>query len=213
MAHAAVKHYSELKNKLKHLGGRRGYTHYKETFMPDRDIEEDVNIDELRERFVKKIYDDRFTEALPYVYRAYKNQQKLKDNSLTQEFESWANDIAEGTWSLPDTDEKIENLDEIMSAPIEAGIDGSNATSVLYHLIGDDELFDNISELADATGPDADVRPLVVDWLTVHNPELARKYQAPTETVPQQLDQKTAPTATESRSSLDFMRSLANILK
>lgn len=216
MASSAVKHYSELKNKLRHLGGRRGYDHYKETYMPEADIEEEIDVDALRERFVRKVYDDRFNEALPYVYRAYKKQQECMNNPLSQQFEDWANDIVEGTWSVPDTDNKIADLDKIMATPLEAGMDGSNATSALYDIIGDDVLFDEIGQMAEEQGEEVDVRPLVLDWLAQNNPELAAKYQTALQP-PEQLEQPQVPnqtvasTTAESADSLDFLRSLAGI--
>jgi len=224
MAKAAVHHYAELKNKLRHLGGRRGYNHYKETFMPEMDIEEQVDVDALRERFVKKVYDDRFTEALPYVYRAYKQQQAMQESDLAKQFEDWANEITEGTWAIPDTDDAIANLDELMSTPLEVGMDGSNATGALYDIIGDDQLFDNIAELADTEGDKADARPLVLDWLSQNNPELAAKYQTamqpqqpePNQTVAATTAEPSAPQGqipVESTDGLDFLRSLAGIRK
>jgi hypothetical protein len=224
MAQSAVKHYGELKNRLKHLGGRRGYNHYKETFMPETDIEEQIDVDALRERFVKKVYDDRFTEALPYVYRAYKQQQAMKESDLAKQFEAWADDITEGTWAIPDTDDVIANLDNIMSAPLEVGMDGSNAIGALYDIIGDDQLFDNIAELADVEGDKADARPLVLDWLTQNNPELSAKYQTamqpqqvePNQTVAATTAEPSAPRGqipSESTDGLDFLRSLAGIRK
>lgn len=224
MAKAAVHHYSELKNRLKHLGGRRGYNHYKETYMPSMDVEEEIDVDALRERFVKKIYDDRFTEALPYVYRAYKNQQQMQESDLAKQFESWADDIVEGTWAVPDTDAKIRTLDDIMSKPLEVGIDGDNASSALYDVIGDDRLFDSFIELADTEGEEADARSLIINWLSQNNPELAAKYQTamqpqqptPNQTVGGTTNEPSAPTGqipAESADGLDFLRSLAGLRK
>ena len=101
MAQSAIERYAELKNKLKHLGGRRGYSSYKQDYVPAHDIEEEVDVDALRERFVRKIYDDRFTEALPYVFRAYKNRENRLSTPMSEEFESWANEIAEDSFESP----------------------------------------------------------------------------------------------------------------
>jgi hypothetical protein len=235
MASSAVKHYSELKNKLKHLGGRRGYEHYKETYMPSGDIEEEIDVDALKERFVKKVYDDRFTDALPYVYRAYQKHKTQRNNSMTDEFESWANDLAEGTWALPDQDEEIEQLDKLMSKPVSVGPHGENASACLGDIIGDDGLFDKFSELADEQGQEADARPLIVQWLLDNGyAELATKYQpqeytqdpaalqAQDAAVAQQQQQAVAQTTgattmdapnMESADPLDFIRNLAGLRK
>lgn len=63
-------------------------------------------------------------------------------------FESWINNLAEGTWNLPETPEQVAKLKELMSQELIVGPDGVNATEQLYDLVGDDELFDRIEALA-----------------------------------------------------------------
>lgn len=221
MAQAAVNRYTQLRKSLRHLATGRGYTHYKETYVPVNDIEEDVDVDSLRERFVKKIYDDRFNEALPYVYRAYKQQQEQLNTSMGEEFESWANEVTEGTWSVPDTQEKINDLSKVMEKPLAVGVDGDTATNALYDIIGDDQLFDQISAVADEEGPEADARPLVLDWLNANDPELAAQFQTalvppaqpeqpavPNQTVASTTNEPSPPAVDE---SLDFLRQLAGL--
>jgi hypothetical protein len=66
-----------------------------------------------------------------------------------QIFENWANQIMEGTWALPDTPEAQAKLDELMSRELIVGPDATNAKEQLYDVIGDDVLFDILSDLAD----------------------------------------------------------------
>ena len=180
MANAAVRHYTELKNKLRHIGGRRGYAHYKECWMPEGDVLDEIDMDGLRERFVKKIYNEKFDAALPYVYRAYARQKQMEQSTMAEEFESWANTVTEGSWALPDTPEETKELDQLMSQKLPVGIDAQNATGELYNIIGDDELFDRLGEFADSQGDaadDADCRGVVIEWLRQNNyTELADKY-------------------------------------
>ena len=66
-----------------------------------------------------------------------------------QIFENWINSITEGTWALPDTPEAQTKLDELMSRELIVGPDATNAKEQLYDVIGDDKLFDILSDLAE----------------------------------------------------------------
>jgi hypothetical protein len=177
MAHSAVQHYNELKNRLRHIGGHRGYGDYKDTYTPVNEIADDVDINGLRERFVKKIYDEKFDAALPYVYRAHMKQKESLESPMGNQFEDWANQVVEGSWALPDTPEETKDLDELMANRLEVGNNGENATGALYNIIGDDDLFDKLEDLASAEGPDSDARPTIVHWLRDNSyTELANKY-------------------------------------
>ena len=177
MVGSALKHYEQQKGLLKRLRKSKDYREYAETYMPENAIEEDVNVDALRERFVKKVYDDRFDEALPYVYRAHKRDQQAMETAMAEEFASWAESVYEGDEEHPDTDDEQYDLDKVMSTPLEVGQDGLNAHSTLQGIIGDDSLQDEFRNLANAQGADADARPTIIDWLKQHAPELAAKYE------------------------------------
>jgi hypothetical protein len=76
-------------------------------------------------------------------------------------FESWANKLMEGTWAMPDTPEKKEQLVVLLSKELPVGADATNATEQLYDLVGDDVLFDQLETLADQDA-DADARGVVI---------------------------------------------------
>ena len=235
MTRSAVHHYDELKRKLRLMRGARGYRSYFESWIPEETGPDDaVDVDALRERFVKKVYDDRFTEALPIVYKAYKKYKSESADQLTLELEEWADDVTESTWSKPDTKEKAEALAELLKTPLAVGIDGVDAINDLDSLIGDDDLNDKIGHLARDHGPDADATALVKTWLQQNMPQLASQI----ETALQQngrdqqtnFAQPTSPQASvgqeyggqsdhpnvnnmtmEDYDGLDFIRSLAGI--
>jgi hypothetical protein len=96
--------------------------------------------------------DPRIEQALPMLARIQKEAQAMREADI---FESWANRILEGTWSLPETPEQQDELKMLMSQPLVAGADGMNATEQLYGLVGDDELFDIIGDIA--VDPDANI--------------------------------------------------------
>lgn len=173
MVEASIERYNQLHNQLVHMRGPKGYKQFVENFVPDNTImEDDYDIESLKERFVQKIFDDRLSEALPYVYRAYRNKQMAMENSYVAEIEDWANRIVEGTWAVPEEDQDKEKLRELMSKPIEAGPSGDNASALLYDIIGSDSLFDEFNDASQSeSGPETDVRPLIVEWLKAHGYE------------------------------------------
>lgn len=173
MTRAAVHHYDQTKRKLRMMRGARGYQSYVETFVPETPVEEIVDVDALKERFVKKIYDNRFDEALPIVFREY-IKQKRNLGEYGAALEEWAADITESTWSRPDSADKITALRELLKTPLPVGIDGIDAKAKIEPIIGDDDLNDDIEELAASQGPDADATPLVKQWLLQVMPGLLK---------------------------------------
>lgn len=235
MTHSAVTHYDSLKRKLRQMRGARGYREYFENYSPSNAIEDDVDVDNLRERFVKKVYDERFTDALPYVYRAYK-QQKESVTDAGAELEEWADDVTESTWARPDNTDKITALQELLKSPVMCGIDGIDAKSKIEPIIGDDDLNNTIERMAQDQGPDADATVAIKTWLDQNMPELLSQIQigdnngrdAQTNFAQPSSPQAAVgdeygapPTATQNNSNmtyedtdpLDFIRSLAGLAK
>lgn len=91
MVEAAIDHYGKLQRDLFMMRGQRGYEQYKALWTPEIIYEDDFDIDLLKERFVKKVFDDRLMDALPIVHRAY----KTRSQKVGEEFESWANSLQE----------------------------------------------------------------------------------------------------------------------
>ena len=89
MVETAIDHYGKLHSDLFSLRHQRGYEQYKELWTPEVLEEENFDLNELKERFVKKIFDERLMNALPIVYREYSKKKVATE----QEFESWANDV------------------------------------------------------------------------------------------------------------------------
>jgi len=65
--------------------------------------------------------------------------------------------VTEGTWSIPDTPEKVRELKDLMKQELPA----DEAQDKIYGILGDDELFDNIAEM-ESKDPKADVRGMIV---------------------------------------------------
>ena len=65
--------------------------------------------------------------------------------------------VTEGTWSIPDTPEKVKELKDLMKQELPA----DEAQDKIYGILGDDELFDDIAEMEEKD-PKADVRGMIV---------------------------------------------------
>ena len=152
-------YYETAQRTLKSLSHGRGYNTYFESWKPLEISEEEVMIEGLKHLFVTQSLDTRIEDALPLLARIQQQGQAMKEANI---FEAWVNNLAEGTWATPDTPEKQQQLIDLLSKDFPVGADATNATEQLYNLIGDDELFDQLEELA-AENPDADCRQVVMD--------------------------------------------------
>jgi hypothetical protein len=154
-------YYENLQRSLKSLTSRRGYDTYFESWAPATVTEESVVIEGLKHLFVTQSIDQRIEDALPLIARIQQQGTAMKEANI---FEAWANRLMEGTWQTPDTPEKQAKLVELLSQDLPVGADATNATEQLYDLIGDDELFDQLEELAERDA-NADARQVVYDRL------------------------------------------------
>lgn len=151
MVESAIRHYNALKAKAKRMVTQRGYRLEKECYDPTAITELDETVETVRELFVQRSLDPRIESALPILAKL---QEPLMKEA--NEFESWASQVTEGTWSLPETPEQQAKLQKLMSGELIVGADATNATEQLYDVIGDDILFDRLQELADEN-PDANI--------------------------------------------------------
>ena len=109
MVETAIDHYGKLHRDLFTLRGQRGYESYLALWKPEALTEDEFDINALKERFVKRVFDDRLMDALPIVQRAYQE----KKNKVGEEFESWANSVLEDL----DTDNEENDLDVNVKSP------------------------------------------------------------------------------------------------
>jgi hypothetical protein len=152
-------YYENLRGQLKSITTTRGYNTYFESWTPTEVSEESVVIEGLKHLFVTQSIDQRIEDALPILARIQQQGTEMKEANI---FETWANGLMEGTWATPDTPEKQAELVKLMSTEFPVGADATNATEQLYDLIGDDELFDRLEELA-ARDANADARQVIYD--------------------------------------------------
>ena len=187
LAETAVRHYQDLKAKAKRMISQRGYLDELRAFDPAEITESDALAEDIRNMFIEQSLDARIEAAIPVLARLSKPRDK--DMQEIAEFESWAESVTEGTWATPDTAQTKKQLQQLMAKELPVGADATNATEQLYDLLGDDQLFDQLAELADQD-PDADARPLIQARLE----ELDIDIEMPAAEVPEPTDPAAADT-------------------
>ena len=181
LAETAVRHYQDLKAKAKRMISQRGYLDELQTFDPAEITDSDALAEDIRNMFIEQSLDARIEAAIPVLARL--SRPRDKDMQEIAEFESWAESVTEGTWATPDTAQTKKQLQQLMAKELPVGADATNATEQLYDLLGDDQLFDQLAELADQD-PDADARPLIQARLE----ELDIDIEMPAAEVPEPTD-------------------------
>jgi hypothetical protein len=158
LCETAIMHYNHLKDKAKRMISQRGYRHELESYDPAEISETNHLADSVRNMFTEQSLDSRIEEAIPILARlANAHSSRMQE---ADEFESWAHRVTEGTWATPDSPATEARLKELLGSAFPVGPDATYATEQLYDIFGDDELFDQLSELADQD-PNADAGPLI----------------------------------------------------
>tara|TARA_Y100001972_G_scaffold77097_1_gene93680 strand:- start:673 stop:3042 length:2370 start_codon:yes stop_codon:yes gene_type:complete len=89
---------------------------------------------------------------------------KTKEDVTFENYEARMNMISEGTWALPDNENDVGKLVELMKNPVALGDAGEDATAAISFALGDDELYDDLGDAGDKD-PEADARPIIIKWL------------------------------------------------
>jgi hypothetical protein len=162
MVEAAFEYHGLLNNTLKRMSGRKGYAACKESFIQDEPLMDDFDVDSLRERFVKRTYNDKMEDALPIVQKAY---EMKKSNKFAEQFESWANNVAESYDGSID----VDDLSDLFAEEMPIGVDAINAINAISGVITNDELENTLTQAAQEN-PEADAREVIIGWLFDNEP-------------------------------------------
>ena len=84
MVESAIAEYNDIHSTLNRLKGPKGYKAFVSTFKPEDD-EDGGNVEELKEKFSRKVFDERLEEALPHVYRAHNKRMKMQEEQAVEE--------------------------------------------------------------------------------------------------------------------------------
>ena len=135
-----VKEYNEAQEKVTEAVGEFAEPLY--TLQDELGLEDNILVDELARWMSGQDIADFVAD--------FRSDHDMNENVKEEK-------VTEGTWSIPDTPEKVRELKDLMSKELPA----DEAQDKIYGILGDDELFDAIAEMEEKD-PKADVRGMIV---------------------------------------------------
>jgi hypothetical protein len=189
---------NQLREQIKALSKQSHYEAYKENFQAydSEEIPQDV-VEDFKEKFTVKSFKEDIASVFPVLYRLMKEgntigyddivamtQEEIANEDLEvsedaydpfDQFESWVMGLGEASAiTSEDPDEQataVQELQELVSQPFPAGVDGTNAIESLKGIIEDPELYKRIKELS-VEDSDTDMREQIQSWLQLNAPEI-----------------------------------------
>ena len=79
---AATDRYYGLKDTLKAISSAKGYADYFENWVPGAVEVEENDIEDLKQKLTRTVYDDRLTDSLPSVRRAMEQRMQVKEANM-----------------------------------------------------------------------------------------------------------------------------------
>ena len=193
----STEYLNHLREQIKALSKQSHYEAYKENFQAydSEEIPQDV-VEDFKQKFTVRSFKEDIATVFPVLYRLMKEgstigyddivamtQQEINNEDLTVEtedndpfaqFENWVMGLGEDSAVTSEDPEEqqaaLQGLQELIGQAFPAGVDGTNAIESLKGLIEDPELYKRIKAQA-TEDPEADVRPMVNDWLGFNAPE------------------------------------------
>lgn len=126
-------------------------------------------------KLAKKYLQNKIEVLQPKAKKDLYGKDKTEDTT----FEAYAqrmDNIAEGTWSLPENEAEGMKIAAMMANPIALGAGGDDAANALGGLLGDDELFDDLGVAGDKD-PEGDARPIIIGWMMDHVDDYGATYK------------------------------------
>lgn len=165
-----ISHYTNLRETLQKLSGKKGYNSYFESYSPTLN-EDHMDATELSERFMSSSLDPRIESAMPILAKLSK---KVSEMSEVQQLEEWSDNIVDESIYINDKPQ-ISRLVDKLSEPMSVGVDAINAKEILGSLgVQDNDLNLELESLA-SKNPDADVSDDILDWMAQSDNHLYHK--------------------------------------
>ena len=89
---AATDRYYGLKDTLKGISGAKGYADYFENWVPNVIDVEENDIEDLKSKLTRQVFDDRMSDTLPSVSRALAHRAKTKEDKMDKDAETRSDD-------------------------------------------------------------------------------------------------------------------------
>jgi len=80
---AATDRYYGLKDTLKAISSAKGYNNYFENWVPGVVEVDENDIEDLKQKLTRTVYDDRLTDSLPSVGRAMEQRKQVKEANMS----------------------------------------------------------------------------------------------------------------------------------
>jgi shikimate kinase len=121
----------------------------------------EISLDGRKVQFrVANEFGDFKTISIAQAAKMFEEFEEYKFEDFRESYKNILKMKKEGTWALPDSPKAKAELKKLMSKPIKLGKEGDDAAKVMYSLIGDDELFDDLY-VAGKKNPNGDARPVI----------------------------------------------------
>ncbi len=185
-----------LKETMAKLSRQHHYEDFKMNFGQgvtdngDQQLMDQLTLEDYKEKFTVKSFKEDIADVFPLIHRIMQENSEidldevagdidttpeisLEDlvaESPEHEFDTWTTTLIETKL----TPEEIENLQGLLSEHFPVGINGSGATGALEELGINlsNQVKETLAQIAKTEGPDADAKPVVLEYLSQFEPEV-----------------------------------------
>jgi len=211
----ATNKLAHLKETIKKLSRQHHYEAFRnqiESGMAntDQSLIDEVTMEEYKDKFTVKSFKEDIAKVFPLLYQIMQEESELDleevadatdfdadeaSESYTETpeevFENWASTLVETKL----TPEDLDTLRDMLGEHFPVGVNGENVSSSLENmgLTIPDSAKQQLAQLAEAEGPDADATALVREILSKHEPEVYEMLGVE----PAQVEQTEEPSQTE----------------